>query len=361
MAGKDLSNRGWIVAWAAIAVASLGTVADAGGYHRGNRCSSGFRGSRGIGHAGFGHAGFGVGHHSGVRSGGFVRGGFGHGGVRLSGSFIRGGSRVSGGVRFGSSYGYGGSCYDASRVYRTHVFPKSYRFGSFRDYGYAPSYGYSVTLPSSYYIDYYGTDAPAWRVSDVAVEPRDNDAITEEDDRAPPARSRSTNPADIERAMQAGIALGRGDKSFQRGDYDDAREEYVRALVLADGDPRGQIALGLAEFARGKFADAARAVRVGVSRAPHLAESSFDLSDAYGVTEDLTAHQTALSEHLVRHPDDADALFLSGFVKFFSGDRAGGAEALEQSRAMSAPESHPTDGDGFIEKAATVARKSTPS
>ncbi len=101
MAGKDLSNRGLIVAWAAIAVASLGTVADAGGYHRGNGCSSGFRGSRGIGHAGFG-----VGHHSGVRSGGFVRGGFGYGGARLSGSFIRGGSRVSGGVRFGSSYGF---------------------------------------------------------------------------------------------------------------------------------------------------------------------------------------------------------------------------------------------------------------
>lgn len=355
-ADKRTSNWGMVVAMSAIVMAFLGTTANAGGRPGRNGCSSGFRGSRGIGHAGFG-----IGHHSGVRSSGFVRGGFGYGGAHVSGSFIRSGSRFSGGVRFGSTHDYSGNCYDASRVYRRHVFPKSFRYGNCDNYVYSPSYRYPVILPSSYYVDYYRTDYPAWTVSDVVVVNGDAESNNDESDRAPPVRSQSTDSADLERAMQAGVALGRGDKAFELGDYEDARDEYVRALVLADGDPRGQIALGLAEFARGEFVDAARAVRVGVARAPQLAESSFDLSDAYGVKEDLAAHKAALSKHLAEEPTDADALFLSGFIRFFSGDRAGGAEAMRRFRAMSASDSQPTDVDAFIENAITVVGENTPS
>ncbi len=137
------------------------------------------------------------------------------------------------------------------------------------------------------------------------------------------------SPQLAETARQVGVALGRGDEAFEAGKYDLAREEYVRALVLAGEDASVRIALGLAEYALGSFADAAQAVRRGVARAPGLAASEFDLRAVYGVADDFSAHRRILEDHVAANPEDIDARFLLGFVKYFSGARDEGRRLLD--------------------------------
>ncbi len=129
-------------------------------------------------------------------------------------------------------------------------------------------------------------------------------------------------------STEAAIALGRGDKAFEQGAYDEAREEYVRAIVLAGEDAPSRIALGLAEYAIGSFNDAARAIRRGAAISPELAESAFSLNAAYGIADDRAVHRRALEDFARENPEDCDALFLLGFTRYFSGEREAGVEAL---------------------------------
>ena len=125
---------------------------------------------------------------------------------------------------------------------------------------------------------------------------------------------------EVEWARRVGVALGRGDKAFETGRYAEARAEYVRALVLADEDAGVRIALGISEFALGRFEDASRAIREGVVRMPRLARSSLDLRGGYGRPEalrrDFAAHLAALETHVETHGDDAGARFLLGFIRY---------------------------------------------
>lgn len=130
-------------------------------------------------------------------------------------------------------------------------------------------------------------------------------------------------------AREIGEALGRGDRAFESGDYDKARDEYVRAVVLAGEDAGVRIALGLAEYALGAYRDASIAVRRGVARSPALANSDFDLRAVYGNPADFEAHRHMLEQHVAANPDDADSQFLLGFVQFFSGRRAEGKLTLD--------------------------------
>ncbi|MBN2563317.1 MAG: hypothetical protein JXQ75_20545 [Phycisphaerae bacterium] len=162
------------------------------------------------------------------------------------------------------------------------------------------------------------------------------------------ARGEAEAEPDTQQARLVGIALGRGDRAFEDGRYAEARDEYIQALVLADGDAGVRIALGIAEFALGRFEDASRAVREGVARMPALARSSLDLRDAYGQGGDFAAHLAALEAVVEQNPHSADARFLLGFVRYTSGDRPGGLEILEAYQSM--PESDRKVG-AFIELA----------
>lgn len=277
----------------------------------------GFRGSSRVG---TGNRGFGsrsvrsLGRRSGGRSSGGVRFGIGsrRGGLSLSGLYGRRRGSSSFSIGFSSGFGYG---------LRDYYYPTTYYRRRVTPYIYYPEYAYG----------YYGYADPVGYVYPEI------DIINDRTD-SPPAKDADAvarrPAADPDRARKLGNALGRGDKAFELGDYDDAREEYVRALVLAQDDARAQLALGLAEFARGQYADSARALRAGVARVPHLAETSFDLAKAYGVEDDLARHRASLNAHLKDHPRDADAWFLAGFVRYFAGDRVEGVAALDRFLAL---------------------------
>jgi tetratricopeptide (TPR) repeat protein len=126
---------------------------------------------------------------------------------------------------------------------------------------------------------------------------------------------------DLNRATAAGIAIGRGDKAFEQGDYAQARNEYLHAIESVGDEPGIRIALGLSDYALGSFSDSARAIKRGVSRSPELARSEFHLLDVYGRLTDAELHRRALDNYVSQHPEDSDALFVLGFVQYFSDQR----------------------------------------
>ncbi len=135
----------------------------------------------------------------------------------------------------------------------------------------------------------------------------------------PPAASRATSQRHIDLALRSGA------RAFQRGDFERAREDYVQALVLGCDDTRVRIGLGLAEFARGRYDEAATAFQAELIGAPNLDRSGLDLRKAYGRPEEFESHVSSLERTAVA--DEASQLFVLGYVRMYSGDRVGGAEA----------------------------------
>lgn len=261
--------------------------------------------------------------------------------VRSGGRFFRGRSR---------HFGFGAFA-PSRRVYSARSYA-TYISTPFIEYGAA-----AIAVPAAYPAIQYDTYVPAgvpvsracgawpdgqslarraWQpweqdVRQKAMRPPEGDART--------AGSETAGRTPTEQARRVGVALGRGDKAFERGDYAEARGEYVRAVILSDSSAAARISLGISEFALGNFDDAAWAIREGVARAPHLGLASLDLREAYEHPEDLASHLAALEAVVESDPNDADAWFLLGFVRYFSGDRSGGATAFATYRSM--PEADP--------------------
>lgn len=152
---------------------------------------------------------------------------------------------------------------------------------------------------------------------------------------------------DLNRATAAGIAIGRGDTAFEHGEYERARDEYTQAIAVVSDAPGIRIALGLSDYALGEFEAAAHAIRRGVAQSPDLASSDFDLLDVYGQPEDSNRHRRALDEFVTQNPEDADALFLLGFVQYFSDQREAARTTFSAYRSI-VP--HDELADAFVEK-----------
>lgn len=308
------------------------------------------------------------------------------GGARHSGGFHHGGAGPRAGAAFraasfGGGYRPGG--YDSHKFYSTGGYHHAHRVGHVgrsiqhrhvgsivcgRGFGLGVHYPYTFfNYPycGPYYGDfywkyprysigysYYESEAPFvyryddyWPANDALegliqetlpdgavdeAEKADDDIPAELLPPLPDADQDASPPGPRESALsnEAAIAMGRGDKSFEQGNYDEAREEYVRAIVLAGEDAPTRIALGLAEYALGSFSDAARAIRRGVAISPELAESTFSLDAVYGIVDDRAAHRRALEDFARENPEDCDALFLVGFTRYFAGEREAGVETL---------------------------------
>lgn len=152
---------------------------------------------------------------------------------------------------------------------------------------------------------------------------------------------------DLNRATAAGIAIGRGDKAFEQGEYDQARDEYRQAVQFS-GDASGlRIALGLSDYALGAFDTAAQAIRQGVAHSPDLALSDFRLLDVYGRPNDCNAHRRVLDDHVTQNPEDANSLFLLGFIQYFSDQHAAARTTFGAYRSL-VP--HDELADPFIER-----------
>lgn len=190
----------------------------------------------------------------------------------------------------------------------------------------------------------------------VAVTPRSSapQAAAESEASSASANDAELTSQDLHRATAAGIAIGRGDKAFEQGAYEQARAEYRQAIEAVGDEPGLRIALGLSDYALGSFGDAARAIRRGVARSPELAKSDFHLLDVYGRMTDADLHRRALDNYVSQHPEDADALFVLGFVQYFSGQRHSARTTFGAYRSI-VP--HDELADSFIEFALDVRRE----
>jgi tetratricopeptide (TPR) repeat protein len=135
-------------------------------------------------------------------------------------------------------------------------------------------------------------------------------------------------------AGPADLAMRIGDKSFKRGEYALARDDYRRALARDDDEPTVLLALGLAEFARGRWPAASKAVAQGIKLGPTLDPTTFDLRTAYGRPGDFEKHLARLEAAAAKTPGDAGLWLLVGYVRYFSGNPAGGRAAWDQYSAM---------------------------
>ncbi len=132
----------------------------------------------------------------------------------------------------------------------------------------------------------------------------------------------------------ADVAMRIGDKSFKRGEYALARDDYRRALARDDDDPNVRLALGLAEFAQGRWPAAAKAVADGLKLEPNLDPATFDLRMAYGRPGDFEKHLARLEAAAAKSPTDAELWLLLGYIRYYSGDAAAGRAAWEKYAAM---------------------------
>lgn len=135
-------------------------------------------------------------------------------------------------------------------------------------------------------------------------------------------------PAPPEAAtQQINIALRNGAKAFQRGDYTDARDAYIHAMIMGCNDTRARLGLALADFALGNFREASQAIRAELLHAPHLDRTALDLRKAYGRPEDFDAQLDALRQAAAT-TEDVNILLLLGYMRYYSGDRSGGRAAF---------------------------------
>jgi tetratricopeptide (TPR) repeat protein len=121
-----------------------------------------------------------------------------------------------------------------------------------------------------------------------------------------------------------------GEQVFAEGRYPEARRFFVRALMVLAEDPYAQLDYGLIHFALGDYAVAADAFRRALNGEPDLFDRPPDVSTAYGVEGDFEAHLAALESYLAKNPDDADARFVLGFVRFSIGDAHGALPNLSR-------------------------------
>jgi tetratricopeptide (TPR) repeat protein len=147
---------------------------------------------------------------------------------------------------------------------------------------------------------------------------------------------RINSEAALENARAIGVAMGRGDKAFERSQYDEARAEYAKALIMSEEDPMARLSMGIAAFAQGEMMDAAEAVRETIMTQPPELVRHFDARKLYLKQDELQNHLTRLDRLAGENPQDADIALLLGFMHHSAGDDKKALEVLHKSESGSA-------------------------
>ncbi len=128
--------------------------------------------------------------------------------------------------------------------------------------------------------------------------------------------------------------LAGGEKEFRSGNYDVARRSFSYAVLEDPEDGFSELAYGLAHFALGGYDAAADAIRRGLGLVPDVIDRPIDVSRQYGGAEDLRSHMGALDSHVVARPDDANAWFVLGYVRFSTGEPESAAIAFSKAASL---------------------------
>jgi Tfp pilus assembly protein PilF len=137
----------------------------------------------------------------------------------------------------------------------------------------------------------------------------------------PPARVEVDEPArkplgraDADRLAEAGR------KAFTAGQYGRALELFRRAVEIMPNEGSAHFLVSQAEFALGKYREAAAAVAAGMAVRPDWPDARFVARDLYWKTPELfDDHLKALRQAVEAFPDDAGLLFVLGHQLWYDG------------------------------------------
>ena len=115
--------------------------------------------------------------------------------------------------------------------------------------------------------------------------------------------------------------LALGSQYFAQGDYQQAKDSFLKAMIAQPENPQARFAYGQALFALGQYQSAAEAIRQGLALDLTWPQVEMDLRGAYGDPSEFARQLGKLESYLAAHPEDADARFLLGYNLYFSGQK----------------------------------------
>lgn len=264
--------------------------------------------------------------------------GVGHGyndGFGYRGPGYRGGYYRRGGVCFDSPRGFSAYVRLGISSYRCRPYYGYSRLGCFNRgvVAYQPYYYgwpafpafYSYASPV-YYNDYYTTvveSSPAY-VERVVDNYYTDDSYYSDGTSYSTPYGLGTTSAPVTDATNREL----GERAYFDGNYDAARQHFVRALLDEPDNPEVMIMYAYCHFATGDYQVAAMAIRRAFESDATLIESPIDLYRLYGTPHTLAEHISRLDQYAAEHPDDVQPLFLSGYVRYASGDPQEAARIL---------------------------------
>ncbi|RME39236.1 MAG: hypothetical protein D6788_05900, partial [Planctomycetota bacterium] len=214
--------------------------------------------------------------------------------------------------------------------YYSHYYPAFYPY---YDYVYSYPVWYGYTYTSVYYPEpyvYRPCDTTVYIYEEGPPEPgevddRDASAV------APPVPydvPPSEPPKDDPNAYRPLTApdettdVGRGNAAFLAGRYEDARREYIRAVMIDERDGHAKLLYAYANFATGDFEVAATALRRALLTTPSLMDYPVDLRVLYGNPEDLDVHLAELTAYVNARPADRAVAVLLAYIHYAIGHPA---------------------------------------
>lgn len=105
---------------------------------------------------------------------------------------------------------------------------------------------------------------------------------------------------------------------FRDGNYEQAAINLLGAAEKNHADGASRLHAGHALFAIGRYTEAVFLIERAFELAPSLAYKSYDIRDEYGDKSQFDQHLAALQLYVVKHPDDAAAVTLLGYVTYYS-------------------------------------------
>ena len=257
--------------------------------------------------------------------------------------YIHLGRDAAGPRAYGALYYNGGHHYRGSYRYHggTPYYYSGYR--PLRYYGcrdYVPSYGYyyaSVYYPYSYPYVYHFRDPDVYYVERIYEGTDGYDGVGESSvgvGVGPPARSLDypmlTEPS-------GATPVGRGNAAFTAGRYEEARSEYISAVLADERDGYAKFLYALANLALGEYDVAAVALRRALHTTPELLEYPVDVRSLYPDGSVFERQVASLAAFVRTRPTDWGARLLLGYL-YYGGGEPEQAFAVLDAGAEIAPE-----------------------
>ncbi len=139
-----------------------------------------------------------------------------------------------------------------------------------------------------------------------------------------------TDPADL-----SAFHVGRARLAFEAGELGRATERLQTAIVAKPDLPRPHFLLAQVWTARGRYSEAVTAIRDGLKLDPNWPDAKFTPAEFYGTGVGRMATDWAdLRAALAATPDDPALLFLVGYHRWFTGERAEAVELFRRVKAV---------------------------